>query len=793
MHTIFINTFNLDDNYAINGSNILYNEFFEVPVAERRLKMMYYPKSSWGAELTTAKKCAREISEFFDCYKDVDGQFNLVLYANAYDYEDYIESENNDSPTVSTNEKLARHEAFSMLLQHYYSETLIRSLRSVIEEEMLNEVLFVIKKLKSEGEYNDNNGRRYLSKFIWEFLGLPCREDLCTLITGLRDKHNNIRQQDASDEDIALALEEVKAGCADIMQNEVISGVRNTYAATIDMIMGRLRDHVLSLTEINEALDNVQESLAETVYNISDGEQKKNIYRTYFDSSYRSTSGPERKKAVEKLEFSVFLLKCIFDEKLTSNSKGEKTALKVLKFDKNTESIAKSILRQKATVYDQLLEENAYSGQSRLVPKIVPLNFEHYAFNGNGDNDASAVQNSLINGYASFNSGIPSLVGNEDPETKKKNRSKKISDSGDKKSDKSVGNGSKGYMAMEAEALTYGDQLTYKCESFITDMSDHTTKTLSHYSDRNREGKAPLLTKRNIIKWSGDRASRNKSTEYVAQGEGEATDTLDVLMRRATNAYYSSVKPFLSYLISDTISAEDIKAEHEVYEKKIRNITKSLQNLKYITVGVLLGVALLYAPYLVIQGVNESTALLACQTVGIPLAIMLIVALIIGSIQKLKYYKTKKEFFDTVNAKVLQHNTGIVNSYDKYLNFTIPRLRSSYNYLYKIMFYSNCCDIASAKIKHHTDKLNRYHTVIGNIIENLGEYGSNTRFSLSDDPIGSATGVTDTEAEGSEASKEPKIDYSVSFCCNRKNANVYTIMNSDDVKTIYGKGGQKND
>ena len=72
MHTIFINTFNLDENYAVNGSNILYNEFFEVPVAERKLKMMYYPKPSWGPELTTAKKCAREISEFFDCYKEQD-------------------------------------------------------------------------------------------------------------------------------------------------------------------------------------------------------------------------------------------------------------------------------------------------------------------------------------------------------------------------------------------------------------------------------------------------------------------------------------------------------------------------------------------------------------------------------------------------------------------------------------------------------------------------------------------------------------------------------------------------
>ena len=136
MHTFFINT--SDRDFMSD------REIMDIEITNRKLIMLNYSLKEWQDSKKGYRACAEKISELIDNHKDINNDFNLVIYADLTAIELY----NSLEPNIDNHLKReACLFAFYSVLKHYISDTLIKRLKDLAEN-LLKPSLF-LKKMKS--------------------------------------------------------------------------------------------------------------------------------------------------------------------------------------------------------------------------------------------------------------------------------------------------------------------------------------------------------------------------------------------------------------------------------------------------------------------------------------------------------------------------------------------------------------------------------------------------------------------------------------------------------------------
>ena len=119
MHTVFINTSKneLDE----------YTDILDVPRETRRLITHHFPLSEWKAESKDYEKYAVQIGEMIDSYKDINNEFNLIIYVDLLEFKAYADASMSKTETEAP-EKIKTIEAIHLLLKQYFSNTICAAL-----------------------------------------------------------------------------------------------------------------------------------------------------------------------------------------------------------------------------------------------------------------------------------------------------------------------------------------------------------------------------------------------------------------------------------------------------------------------------------------------------------------------------------------------------------------------------------------------------------------------------------------------------------------------------------------
>ena len=106
MHTFFINTSGRElENYS---------DIFEIQHETRRLVSLECALSEWDDPEKGFKACTRKMGELIDSYKDINNNFNLILYVDLLSYKSYT-----SIPMNKHRERYACLKALHSILKHY--------------------------------------------------------------------------------------------------------------------------------------------------------------------------------------------------------------------------------------------------------------------------------------------------------------------------------------------------------------------------------------------------------------------------------------------------------------------------------------------------------------------------------------------------------------------------------------------------------------------------------------------------------------------------------------------------
>ena len=131
MHTFFINT--SDRDFMSD------REIMDIEITNRKLIMLNYSLKEWQDSKKGYRACAEKISELIDNHKDINNDFNLVVYADLTAIELY----NSLEPNIDNHLKReACLFAFYSVLKHYISDTLIKRLKDLAREPVETVIIF---------------------------------------------------------------------------------------------------------------------------------------------------------------------------------------------------------------------------------------------------------------------------------------------------------------------------------------------------------------------------------------------------------------------------------------------------------------------------------------------------------------------------------------------------------------------------------------------------------------------------------------------------------------------------
>ena len=125
MHTFFINTSD--------------REIMDIEITNRKLIMLNYSLKEWKDTKKGYIACAEKISELIDNHKDINNDFNLVIYADLTAIKLY----NSLEPNIDNHLKReACLFAFYSVLKHYIGDTLIKRLKDLAREPVETVIIF---------------------------------------------------------------------------------------------------------------------------------------------------------------------------------------------------------------------------------------------------------------------------------------------------------------------------------------------------------------------------------------------------------------------------------------------------------------------------------------------------------------------------------------------------------------------------------------------------------------------------------------------------------------------------
>ena len=750
MHTFFINT---------SGKELEnYSDIFEIQHETRRLVSLDCPLAEWNEEETGYKACVKKMGELIDSYKDINNDFNLILYVDLLSYKKYT-----DIPMNKHRERYACLKAMHSILKHYIQCTFVEEMNECgrVPREVL--LIFEENQPPKDGDETTEDGKQLIRTYVRECVGLPEEREIDKIIYGDGGEVTVTPQQFCEKID-SLRL------------SSLASNVLNSYLDHIDTFISVAKGYETSeypLKLLLESIANGSPAGNDTVNSVS------------FITNRRAGISNKQEYTRRNLRLCFYLLSCVEEETVfDKNAVDDRNDPIIKEFpDIDWDDVA-SELSAKGSIFQKKYHETQRLSESFTEMKLAP---PLYSF----DNNRFALDEY---GRRSKKFEIVDAEEKKEEEDKSEATEESIVKLKDKKAvvvkDECAscllkkeeyplfnyrgGNFDDSRLGRKATPEQYeaeAQKLRKHHLDYLQRLKVHVSDRLSNYAGRSAENDPALLRKRKVSVAEEDFDDAARDYRYAKPGRPEETRKLKTVEDIAETAYTSTLLDYMEFCAGRSVAVTDIEEQCNWFVTRVRQIKESLRKIQFVALGLILAIIALYIPFAVLQWgeitKNSLTLTVALASVAIPIALLVLIVLIASAIQRKKYRKAWKEFKEKSDM-VLEENAIAAEKYDRLLSVYVPTLRWVYEYKLDVEFYADCCKMARAKIGHHIQKLHDRVVTIGNIIEDL-ETDSIER------------GQVDQKAR---KNSNDEIDYNVSFCSGKKNRKFYSIIDTHFLKTV---------
>lgn len=758
MHTFFINT---------SGKNLeIYSDIFEIQHETRRLISLECPLAEWTDSEKGYKACVRRMGELIDSYKDINNDFNLILYVDLLSYEIYT-----SLPLNKHRERYACLKALRSVLKHYIKETFVDEMNECgrVPKEVL--IIFEENQLPKDGDERTEDGKNLIRSYSRLVLGLPSDAEIDRIIQNT---------DDSDDETVYTSRLREQIFACDC--SCVGKSVLTTYLEQVDIFARETRRCTTYENAVRQLLDRIIDCAFE---------DDRSVPSVTFETNRRAGISNKQEKTRRNLRLCFYILSCVEEE--TVYDKILLTGADVSQVkdfpEIDWEDIALE-LAAKGSAFQRKYSETQRLSECFSKMKLAP---PLYAF----DNQRFALDRF---GKKGKTFDIVDVEKQKDTEQEAKDAEERIVRP---KEEKAVVindvNGRSLFSEEEYSLFDYrgddfdesilGSKVTveqYVAEAqrlrrhhidYLQRLKIHISDRLSNYAGRSAENDPALLRKRRVSVAEEDFEDSARDYPYAMPGEIEETKTLKTVESISKVAYTSTLLDYMEFCAGRSVAVTDIEEQCNWFISRVHQIKESLKKIKLVAIGLIFAIIVLYIPFLVLQWSaiteNELTVTIALLSIAVPIALVYLVFAVVSLLQRKKYRKAWKDFKEK-SDRILEDNAMAAQKYDQLLSVYVPTLRWVYEYKLDVEFYAECCKMARAKIGHHIQKLHDRVVLIGNIIEDL---------------------EAETIEKGQSAEKAGKnnnddIDYNVSFSSGKTNRSFYSIFDLHFLKSLQDKRGQ---
>lgn len=738
MHTFFINT----SKKELAGYNVLFDIHYE----NKTLVSMRCLMSEWYDKNKGYITCVKQMSDMIDGYVELNNAFNLIIYVDLPEYKAYS-SVPRDAFHDRERDECCR--AMHILFTHIIRDSIVKELASSGRKPQNVLIMFGEEKKFTEFYVSANDpSRAGIMNRFFGFIGLP-------EIEAVENTAKEIQKTDEPDK-VAHFKNRISEMCGE----EIVLDLRDRYSDELWLWC----DEIINGTNVPEA----NSALFERINSINKVEADR-IGVEIVSCPYDCYACKVNKSvlALSELNVALYLLRCVELESAleTKDNEMQRGPLEFCAY--TVEEIAPILMAKKEIYAEQVAEieslEKSYA-ELKLAPKLSAFDYAKFGLDMYGDkatefvvsdvepdnNEDKFDENNLR--QAELDETIIVRGDSKEVSVVKKQGRVLLSKEEFQAFDYNYEEGCSQMLKKNTTPEEYIEQAKRVRKhhlDYLKKLKLHVSDALSNYAGKSKENKPALL--------------QIGGYRYAAPGEeNKALETVEGI---AEKAYGSTVNQYMEFCATREVAISDIEEQCNWFVSRVNQIKESIKKIKWVAVGLLIAIIILYVPYVVIQfdaiKKNMHTILTALGSIGIPIALLYFISAVISAAQKKKYIKAWKEFEERSN-QALKENRVAVQKYDQLLSVIIPALRWVYEYKLDVDYCVECCSVADAKIEHHRKKLLERVLAIQNILSDLE--------------------ITETENEKPQHKKaytKDVVDYNVSFCFGKKNCSFYTVIDSN--------------
>ena len=731
MHTFFINT--SDRDFMSD------REIMDIEITNRKLIMLNYSLKEWKDTKKGYNACAEKISELIDNHKDINNDFNIVIYADLTAIKLY----NSLEPNIDNHLKReACLFAFYSVLKHYISDTLIKRLKDLAREPVETVIIFEEnQKPREHLKLDDWKHQKILEEYMAKVIGFPDEETFKTL---LPETYPELYKKIADISSLKTSDERYEARMNISIDNE-------TAEKFMEKISGEFKSDYLKVyikKMLAELTDNHNESeiRSEFLMNIyRSARDNEEISCTSFVTNNRAAAMNMTENLKRKLRIYMYLTEGIRAETFLHDGK----AKSVCEPDRETWLKLNEYFVEKKRIYRTVYEntvnlQKSYS-ENHLAPKLYAFDNEKFAVNEHGENAESGVTDKRI--FSDDEIREFDYDGNEYAE---KIRHKSH--------------------AKPKEYIRTAENIRQYHVDYLNLLQKHITGVLSNYAKRGSDRILPVLKKR-VVNIDGAVTEQTRTACNYQKSDGAFESQKNVIVEQNAEKSYETVQnKYFEFCAADEIELTNIDEQYQWLKERIEQIDRSLKKMKTVAVVSLITLIITYIPYILIQWeaitLNFAAFFAALCSLAMPVVLLGGVFGAIVARQKRKFKEVWNEFWQK-NLQALQNNKNAAKHYDRLLTFYIPALRYTYEYYQDVRFKKECESIAETKIAHHLEMLKKRVEQTEDIIDKLQLGDSAENYTM--------------------PSLEDEIEYNRAYCSGRKNCEFYSVIDDGLLKIAKGE------
>lgn len=761
MHTFFINTSERD---ILSDKGIM-----DIEEVNRELIILNCPLKTWTDQTTGYVGCADRIGELIDNYREINNEFNLVIYIDLLSVPEYKSVFKKADETC----KKACHYAYYSVISNLMKKTLIRELN--IHARQPIEMIFIFEENDTEKttlRIDNADDKEMLISEIAKTIGFPSSEQLDHILKEKIDVLFNKRDEiNALNDSVIRTEERIRINISDEMVFLLADELNSvsTGAAFKEYYHYCLDDLRNLLARIVDNIDS-KELRSEFIMRLFDSYRSERYSRDgFFYTSLITDSIAIGNNLTENLKRNLriyfYLASCIREQTFIEPADANGEPLKIDDHINGVYCRAKDIekigqkewllirdyLSEKNSIYKRKLELTLKMRESYtsigLAPQLDVYDNEMFSLDPYG---------------AGTGEGVKRLLDKETVEEFDYDGLEIVS----KMKNKPKINGKKAEI-MANEYIKAAHDLRNLHASYLDRIQEHIMTTLSGYAGSDDNSETAL--KKRIVNIDTNVINEEGTVcRYKKAGSDGETKKMVTVEKNAANAYSTMQSLFFEYCASHELAVSDISAQCDWLEERIKQIQASLKKIKQVGIVSMIVTMASFIPYIII-GWNTITSDIfslfsAICSLAVPFVLFGAVFGAVVAWQKSKLKKVWDEFWSK-HLKALESNKSSVLQYDRLLTAYVPALRYTYEYYLDVQFRRECEKLAESKLSHHIRKLQDRVDMTDKILSDL-QLGTQTESNL----------ITE---------KEYTIDYEKTYCTGKNNVALYSIFDDNAIKLIY--------